>query len=241
MKLLKFAFSICLIILSLQSQAQELSNFFTQTDAFLKQNVKNGLVNYQGIKGNSTDLDKLIQQIETQKLAGKTALEKKAFYINAYNILVIKSVVANYPLKSPLDVAGFFDVKKHKIAGENLTLNDIENKKLRAIYNDARIHFVLVCAAKGCPKIVNYAYLPEKLNVQLNIRTRFAINNSNFIRVDKSNKKVLVSEIFKWYEKDFLSKATPNIIAYLNQFRKEKIAPEFSMDYYTYDWKLNKQ
>lgn len=233
--------TLLLIISSLFANSQ-IDSFFKKTDSFLKKNVKNGLVNYEGIKSNPTELNNLVSQISTMKLTEKQGNTHKAFYINAYNILVIKGIVNNLPTKSPLDTDGFFDKKKYKIANEFLVLNDIENKKIRAVYHDARIHFVLVCAAKGCPLIMNYAYMPSQLDKQLESRTKQTLNDNSFVRIKSNVKTVLISEIFKWYKADFTT-GGKTIIMYLNQYRTTttKISEKYKQDYYPYNWKLNKQ
>lgn len=162
----------------------------------------------------------------------------KAFWINAYNLVVIHSVVTHYPIKSPLEVPGFFDRAKHRVAGDSLTLNEIENLKLRKAYGDARIHFALVCAAQGCPELINQAYVAEKLEDQLEKQTRAALNQAKHVRVNPDAKKVLISEIFKWYEIDFTSNGK-TVLDYINQYRLEKIPADFSISYIPYDWTLN--
>lgn len=66
---------------------------------------------------------------------------------------------------------------------------------------EARFHFVLVCAAIGCSPIVTKAYRPETLEKQLQEQTVKAMNSPDFVKVEKD--KVLLSELMKWYEKDF--------------------------------------
>ena len=166
-------------------------------------------------------------------------LTQKAFWINVYNVIVIKSVIENYPVESPLSISGFFDKKKHTVGMEKLTLNEIENDKIRSRFNDPRVHFVLVCAGLGCPPIINKAYLPEILDTQLEKQTRLALNDSKFIRLNERKNKVAVSEIFKWYLKDFATSQS-ELISYINSYRDEKIPTDYKLEYYPYDWKLNK-
>ena len=238
----KFAVTVLALMLVIASQAStrtKLAAFFNSTDIFLKTAVVNGKVKYPSIKNNSAGLNNLISMIGDMSLSGATDNEKKAFYINAYNITVIKAVINSYPIEKPLDVDGFFDSKKHKVAGEYLTLNDIENNKVR-IYKDARIHFVLVCAAKGCPVIVDYAYRPDKLETQLQERTVFALNDVNFVRVKPNSKTVYISEIFKWYKQDFLAESK-SLITFINKYRKDtnKLPTSYTVNNYPYNWKLN--
>lgn len=228
-----------LFLISFANAQKDSINFFAEVSEILNKHVYNGLVDYKAIKKNPQDLQKIVlalEKFEVQSLANADA--EKAFWINAYNILVIHSVVKSYPIKSPMDVKGFFDKQKHLVAGEKLTLNDIENIKLREKFQDPRIHFVLVCAAKGCPPIVKGAYIGSKLDKQLDSRTSENLNNNNFIRVDTEAKKAYISEIFKWYKEDFITDGM-TVLQYINQYRTNKICENFAVDFYHYDWDLN--
>jgi len=124
------------------------------------------------------------------------------------------------------------------VAGELLTLENIEKQKLMAVYKDPRLHFVLVCGALGCPQLADFAYWPKQLDKQIEERTRKTLNSSYFIRVDSDNKNVLLSQIFKWYASDFLDKSS-SIVSFINQYRTNPIPSEYSLDYYEYDWSIN--
>ena len=219
--------------------AQDNSNsFFDDADKFFRKYIKDGLVEYKSIKESQADLNKLIKTIE--ELEYQKSLDSnynKAVLINGYNLFTIYSIVEKYPVRSPKDIAGFFDKTEYLVGGESFTLNEIENK-LRDEYNDPRIHFALVCAAKGCPKLLSSAYVPDKLERQLQEQTIKTLNDDYYIHLNKKNKKVVLSEIFKWYEKDFLSQ-NRNIIEYLNRFVNDTIPVEYSISYLNYDWRLN--
>ena len=230
---------ILLFLTSLANAQKDSFKFFAEVNKILNKHVYNNLIDYQAIKKNPQTLQIIVSelvQFDVQSLPNANA--EKAFWINSYNILVIHSVVKYYPIKSPMDVKGFFDNHKHLVAGEKLTLNDIENIKLREKFQDPRIHFALVCAAKGCPPIINQAYIADKLEKQLDTRTSENLNNNNFIRVDTEAKKVYVSEIFKWYQEDFITDGM-TVLQYINHYRTNKISENFSVDYYSYDWNLN--
>ncbi len=228
-------------VVNIFANKTQTNTFFNKVDVFMKKYVNtNGLVNYKNIEANPVELNTLVSQIASMKLIQEKGNTHKAFYINTYNVLVIKGIIDNNIPKQPLDIDGFFDKKKYKVAGELLTLNNIENKKIRAIYNDARIHFVLVCAAKGCPKLVSQVYKPSTLDKQLQDRTKKTLNNPNFIRIKSNANTVLVSEIFKWYKEDFVT-GGKSIVDYVNQYRSTKISTKYKQDYYPYNWTINKQ
>lgn len=235
MKRITFIIAILFSINSLIAQ-----DFFDKANAFFVKNVNNGLVDYESIKNSTDELDDLVKMIAEAELSKMEDLEKKAFWINAYNISVIEGVINNWPLDNPLNVTGFFDQIKYNIAGEEITLNQLENEKLRPTYNDARLHFVLVCGALGCPKLASFAYTPEKVNQQLQERTTLALNNNDFIQIEAYKRKVYISEIFFWYSDDF-KKDGMDFITFINQFRKEKISTDYTVDKYSYDWTINKK
>ncbi|MEL6926948.1 MAG: DUF547 domain-containing protein, partial [Bacteroidota bacterium] len=86
-----FGFIIAIIAFSASVNAQKIdATFFNQADAFFKAQVKNGLVDYSTLKSNA-QLRTLIQQIENADLSTADTDTKKAFYINAYNLLVINA------------------------------------------------------------------------------------------------------------------------------------------------------
>ncbi|MFT4751385.1 MAG: hypothetical protein ACI819_001837 [Neolewinella sp.] len=211
-------------------------DFISDTDALLKRYVKQGRVDYVGLKA-SNDLDPLIQKVATVDLSVLKGNDKKAFLINAYNLLVIKQVLENYPLKSVLDVNGFFDGKKQNVGGRKLTLNQLEKELLLKEFNDARLHFVLVCGALGCPPIINFAYTPAKLEAQLSKQTKLALNDPAFLRVNGD--KAELSKIFEWYASDFGGSKSA-VLSFINKYRDEAVPTSAKVSYYTYDWTLNK-
>lgn len=212
------------------------STFFKEADAFFSKYVMDGRVDYKSLKNNMTSIDGLYAQVNNMNLTGVDENVQKAFYLNAYNIVVIYHVTRYYPLKSPLDQSGFFDQVKHKVAGEPLTLNALEIKKIIIPYKDARIHFALACAAVSCPKLASFAYQPATLDKQLDDRAKLAINDNSFIKLQ--SKKVEVSQIFKWYERDFTNGGN-TVISFINKYRNDKIPEAYALGYYEYDWKLN--
>jgi len=239
-KMKKLSFLVLLVVACVGGlKAQfSLSDFFADADAFFKEYAINGNVAYAAIKKSPSQLESLYKQVGEMHLTGKADPEIKAFYINSYNILVIYQVVERYPLKGPLTVNGFFDKIEHQVAGNSLTLDGLEKGTLLKRYPDARIHFAVVCAALGCPQIANFAFVPDKLENQLNKRASEALDRDYFIRLDHSKKKVGISKIFEWYQGDF-KREERDLLVYINQFRSDKIPDSYKTQYYEYDWSLN--
>ncbi|NOS55127.1 MAG: DUF547 domain-containing protein [Cyclobacteriaceae bacterium] len=218
----------------------QLSAFTSSSDSFLKKYVSNGSVAYTKVKQNIGEVEALYALIGEMNLSGVDVAMQKSFYINAYNIIVIYWVAKHYPLKSPLDNSGFFDKVKHKVAGEEITLNSLEIKKLLLPYKDARLHFALACAAKSCPPLSSFAYTPVALDKQLTERATAALNNPGWLKINKAEKKVELSKIFEWYKKDFTADGKTEL-EWINQYRKEKIPATYAVGFYEYNWALNEK
>lgn len=238
MKKVTFLFILLLILSFSESSAQGLESFFKDADVFFDSYVSDGKVDYKAIVEAPSQLNSLLEKAKKIEVSASDVTTYQSFWINAYNLSVIKGIINNYPIKSLLDKKGFFDKITYDVGNTSITLNDIENKKLReAFKKEARFHFVLVCAGLGCPPIINKAYKPETLETQLQKQTEIALNDPKFIRV-KGN-KVQLSQIFEWYKGDFTQDGTE--IEYINKFRKEAIPENAKVSYYNYDWRLNEK
>ncbi len=230
---------LVITLIAINGFSQDVNTFFSKADAFFKTNVSNGKVAYDKIHSNQNALNEVLKLAEGISVSKDDAKTYQAFWINAYNLSVIKGIIDKYPTNSPLDNAGFFDKTKHSLGGEKIVLNDIEHKLLRAQFNDARFHFVLVCGALGCPPLINKAYLPNTLDAQMDTQTKIALNGT-FLRVNTKKKRVQASQIMEWYKSDFTMKGTKEI-DFINKYREEKIPNNFKISYFPYDWKVNKQ
>ncbi len=229
---------ILAILFGLTAQGQSLNDFLDKTDQLLKQHVSNGKIDYAAIRSDPSLLEEILGVAKGISVSASNAKNYQAFWINAYNVSVIKGIVDNYPTRSPLDIKGFFDKMTYQLGGKRITLNDIENKQLRGKFDDARFHFVLVCAGLGCPPIIPQAYRPESLDSQLTKQTQLAINDSKFLRVNDKKKRVQFSQIMEWYSQDFTQNGQ-TLIEFANKYRERSIPSDYKTSYYAYDWRLN--
>lgn len=231
----KYLLMICFMMIVIGVRSQIDATFFKSADGFLKRHVQQNLFDYKGASSDPK-LAQLIKMVESADLTDLNSETKQAFYINAYNLLVIQAAIEEYPIKSVLEVKGFFDTKKHLVAGEKITLNTLEKERLFKLKKDARFHFVLVCGALSCPPLASFAYTPALLENQLESRTKLALNDPNFIR--SSRKQVQLSKIFQWYAKDF-GGSNGTIIEFINMYRLQKISAGAEIGYYEYNWMIN--
>ncbi|MBT6177217.1 MAG: DUF547 domain-containing protein [Deltaproteobacteria bacterium] len=221
-------------------------------NVLLNRYVKDGFVDYRSWHAISED--RVILTNYLSGLAGycKPAFEllpaasRLAFTLNLYNAAVIDLVLKNYPLNSINDIDDkVFNkpiMKLEWLDSKSVSLNALENEIIRPTFKDPRIHFALVCAAVSCPRLLNQAYSPAKVDKQLEAQT------NNFFRdrlqVDYSQKgNVLkVSKIFEWYRQDF-EIAAGSLNNYLKrELQKVQKSPsrkEAEIQFFEYSWKLN--
>lgn len=236
--------AICLLFSTASfSQIITYPEFLDTYDNTFKSIVSEGLINYESLKNNDNFL-RLLSYVESASIENWGIAEQKSFRINAYNIAVIDQILAVYPINSVQEISGFFDSKKRILENKSLTLNDYEKNYILKIFDDPRLHFVLVCGALDCPPLTNKAFRPESLENQLLTQTTKAINNPKFIK--STTNEVAISQIFKWYPNDF-GQSTKNHLEFINQYRIEKLgaiennAPnqDLKVSYYDYNWSLN--
>ena len=201
--------------------------------------MNNGKVAYSKIHASQDELNSILKIAEGISVLKNDADNYQAFWINAYNLSVIKGIIDNYPTKSPLDNKGFFDKTTYRLGGKKITLNDIEHKLLRGNFKDARFHFVLICGAVGCPPLIDKAYLPETLDLQMEKQTKMALNGP-FLKVNTKKKRVEASQIMEWYKEDFTMN-NKSEIDFINTYRTEKIPNNFKLSYFPYNWTVNSQ
>ena len=161
----------------------------------LKLHVKDGLVDYAGIKSNPQDLDKYLVQssrVTKEEFNNWNKDEQLAFLINIYNAQTLDLVAKNFPVKSIKDIAadseGPWEQPVVSLFGEKMTLNALEHEEIRPNYPDARVHFALVCAALGCPVLINTPYQADILEKQLSEQTMVFMMDKNKNSIDTKNK-----------------------------------------------------
>ena len=219
-------------------------------DHVLKKFMKDGLVDYSGLKANSGELHRYLDELSTPSETdfGKwTEKEQLAYLINLYNATTLRLIVDHYPVKSVKDIGnllkGPWDQPVVRLFGRKATLNTIEHDLLRKNYEEPRIHFALVCAARSCPPLRSEAYTAGKLDEQLNDQGRKFLSTPEKNSVNVGEKTIYLSLIFKWFGEDF-SKKSGSVLSFVKIYFRPEISKEldnknFKIKYTRYDWSLN--
>ncbi len=237
-----FKLILCLLVLLAAPARAELD--LAAWNTLLGEAVNDGHVDY-GLWVDNPQFDALVDQIANADTAAMTRQEKLVFYINAYNVLAAKGIIDGKSPSSLLGRYGYFKRDKYLVAGQSITLYDLEHDLILPL-EEPRIHFAIVCASASCPILQSEAYTLERLDAQLEAAAIGFINDPERNTYDVANKKMAVSSIFKWFKDDF-NKAAGSLQAYLAPYVQD---PEvaavlrdggFKTKYQKYDWSLNGQ
>ena len=252
----KIVFVVLLVCLAFRtSDAGSLRpdhSLFTQV---LQTYVKNGVVNYKGIKADST-FPKYISYLSSMNPREIDPRDTLAFWINVYNAFTIKVICDHYPVKSITDLnsgsltisfllkSTIWDDELVNINGKKYTLNFVENKIVRPA-GDARVHFAMVCAAKSCPPLRSEAYEGDKLSDQFDDQGRIFMSLPDRNIFDIPKKRLQLSKIYDWFEDDF-EKDSGSVIKFISRFVPADLAAQlkaneddFDIDHLEYNWDLN--
>ena len=213
----------------------------------------NGLINYQAWQASEADrqaLQNYLNQLgRADNSIRSTKNGKLAYWINAYNALTIEGILRVYPTTSirnhtPKIGYNIWDNLKLTSGDELVSLNHIEHKILRK-ESEPRIHFAIVCASIGCPRLLNQAYTADQPEEQLaGIATDFFSRAKN-LTVDAGNRTLRFNQILSWFGSDFGRTEADQLRAIYNYLPQEAqavlSAGGYRIDYLEYDWNLNTQ
>lgn len=192
-------------------------------------------------------LNGYLDELQAVNPAHLTRDQQLAYWINLYNALTVDVILDNYPVASIRDITdgplsfGPWDRPLVHVAGETLTLNDIEHRIIRPNFNEPRIHYALNCAAVGCPNLMDRAWQAEALERDFAAAEHAYVNDPRGVRFDDRGGLTL-SKIYIWFREDF----GPNEKAVLAQIEtaaepdlKARLQNTSRVRAYTYDWALN--
>jgi hypothetical protein len=173
--------------------------------------VRDGLVYYRALKSDRAKLDGYLNQLAAADAARLSRNEQVAFWLNAYNAIVLRTVIDHYPIqghasaypsKSIRQIPGAFESAPHRVGGRTLTLDDIE-KKVLPEFHDPRMYLALGRGAVGSGRLRSEAYVPERIETQLSEMVSECTSRPVCAQIDRGNNKILASAIFSWREKEF--------------------------------------
>lgn len=179
----------------------------------LQRNARSSQVRYAGFLAQRSELQDYLRQLSAVSRTQFDAFsrpQQMAFLINAYNAFTVELILTRYPrLESIKDLGNLLSSpwKPRWIAllGETVSLDGIEHGMLRkrGVYDDPRIHFVVNCASIGCPMLREEAFVPERLDAQLESQMERFMADRERNRWNPQAGRLELSRIFDWYGEDF--------------------------------------
>jgi uncharacterized protein DUF547 len=235
-------------------------------DQILDIYVRDGLVYYRALKSDSSKLSAYLASAAEAPVDSWSANERLAFWLNAYDAVVLKTVIdhypvprrsADYPSGSIRQIPGAFERVQHRIGRRSVTLDDIESKWL-ADFNDPRVYLAIGRGAVGGGRLRSEAFNPSTVEMQLAEVAAECVARPECILIDRLNNQVLLNAIFSWRSQAFIgafANAAPAAFAsrspieraglaliapHLLGIEKEFLARnEFKVEFAPFDWSLN--
>ena len=184
-----------------------------------------GMVDYKTLRRKRLKLKALLEEFDTlapNVYSSWPKEDKIAFWLNAYNIQMLKIITENYPIKSSrilrlypgwgpnsiLHIKGIWTDYKFLVMDEEFTLSEIDKRFFRKEFDEPRIFFAISRASLSSPPLRNEPYYGYKLNEQLDDQARRFLSSPLAFRTDREKQRVYLSSLFQSssYGKEFISK-----------------------------------
>ena len=238
-------------------------------DQMLDVYVRDGFVYYNALRTERSRLDAYVAALNSATavaLAKGSIGEQKALWINAYNALVLRTVIDNFPIRgrakeypasSIRQIPGAFEKASHRVAGRAVSLDGIE-KDILAPLGDARVFLALGRGSYGGGRLRSEAFDGPKMDKLLTAVADETAQRTELVNIDENANAVSLSPIFSWREPVFvasLAAKAPGVFSQRSGLERAVLAliythvstPEalflekntFKMQFHDYDWRLN--
>ncbi len=238
-------------------------------DELLDLYVRDGLVYYNALKSDRGRLDRYLRALDGVSGADYASWPRErqmAFWINAYNAFVLRTVVDNYPIRrvaaqyprgSIRLVSGAFDKQSFRAGGRSVTLDGIEQDVLTP-FGDPRVFLALGRGALGSGRLRSEAFNGSRLDQQLTDVAAESVDRKELVRVDAGAEVMSISPLFSWREAAFTAAyadKAPAVFASRSPIERSVLAlispylltseleyvqrNSFKVQFHDFDWRLN--
>ncbi len=186
-------------------------------DSILDLYVRDGYVYYRALKQDRAKLDAYVAGAATVPVEALSRDQQLAFWLNAYNAVVLQTIVTRYPIggsskdyppHSIRQIPGAFERATHRLGGRMVTLDQIE-KTILPGFHDPRLYFALGRGAVGGGRLRSEAFTPARLEEQLNEVRGECVSRPQCWEADSAAGIVRVSSIFSWHDQEFIDAYAP--------------------------------
>ncbi|MEQ8332596.1 DUF547 domain-containing protein [Nisaea sp.] len=169
--------------------------------------------------------------------------EQYAFWLNLHNALVVRLISRAYLVLSVRDI-DFGDGTPWnrpivEVEGRPLSLADIRDGILRAIWRDGRVHYGLCYGAIGSPGLLAQAFTGETVDRMLDEQALDFVNHPRGVWAD--GRAATLSGLYDWYAADF-GGSRQAVLSHLRLYALPALRPMLAEDVavsYAFDWSLN--
>ncbi|MDF1667830.1 MAG: DUF547 domain-containing protein, partial [Planctomycetota bacterium] len=229
-------------------------------DETLKDYNRGGFVDYGSLSTNRYSLNAYLAVIakvspRNSKDHFATPKHELAYWINAYNALIFQNILKRYPLRGlegQILQTTFFKTEEFIVGGEAMSLDGMEDEVIKPGFSDPRVHFVMNKGCVSCPTLPEEAFLPEKLEEQLQREVKKFVMEERNVKIKARKGQLVLSPIFRDYRDEIVNHVSvkgqgsedARLIAWINRYRaKDRKIPRLSEDwdikYKDFDWSLN--
>ncbi len=217
-------------------------------DRLLAEGTRDGLVDYLFMQDRRDRLEHYLNAVSAARLERLAPGHLEALLINAYNASTILAVLEHPRVRLIKEIPGVWTKTTRRVGGFDLTLDAIEHQILRPFFRDPRVHFALNCASRSCAPLPPWAMDGERIDAQLESRTRSFLTDPRNVRIERGG--LLLSKYFDWYGSDFTTPgwrgAAPTVAEYVAGYATPEVATFIrskggrpAIGYLEYDWSLN--
>jgi hypothetical protein len=237
-------------------------------DQILDLNVRDGLVYYRALQSSRGSLDRYVASLNVPAGTYESWPQeaRMAFWVNAYNALVLQTVINRYPIRgtnnaypvsSIRQISGAFDQPRHRVAGRTVSLDEIE-KKILPPFNEPRLLLALGRGAVGSGRLRSEAYSAARSQSQLDAIQSEFVNEQHMLKVDRDTGVMSTTPILSWNQDAFVAtyaKGVPGkfesrspieqaliafVLPHLLPMEKDFVEQnQFKVTFHNFDWRLN--
>ncbi len=215
------------------SAAKPFDHKYTCLSGIYSQYIKNERVNYSSLSLHDELLDECVKSVRKVKEKEYEAFsldQKRAYWINAYNLFLLKIIADHYPIKgdgryskfpanSPMSIEGAWTDIKFKSPVGKVTLSRIENNILPKLGEPLFI-FGICNGTKGAAPLSPEVFTADNLQAKLERAAKKYMRDAGNVSVDPSGSRIVVNCYLKnhtdLFESDFFKRGQ-----YINRDKKE--------------------
>jgi hypothetical protein len=209
-------------------------------------------MDYAALKArDAATLQRLRQKLGSVDPQSLDRKQQLAYWINVYNVNTAATVVESYPIRSirelstdPIVRRNVFKKPRVPNRGALISLDEVENDRIRGASHDPRIHFAINCAARSCPPMRSEAFTGDRVEAQLDDQVRRFLAPARLVR-EGDTLVIHASRIIDWFHDDF-ERWGGGTVQFIRRYAGadqrrliDGAGGKVRFDYDDYDWTLN--